>query len=365
MRLAAVVSAALAAVSWGCGARTGLLGGEPHGAQPGDDGGQSTAPGSTQTAVDAGLEDGGVGVVLYGGAALVEGIQSGLSDTWVFDGAAWQQSQISNGPAERIAPVATTLATHAILFGGSAGPDEVNVVAMNDTWAFDGTSWSALHPSSSPPPRYLPVIGTLGPTVVLFGGQDAASSVFLGDTWTLDGTSWSQASLASSPPARWGAVMAPLGQHLVLFGGADGPYAANFFDDTWTFDGASWTQVIVPSSPPARVGAMMAALGHEVVLFGGLSPGSSTGPVTNDTWTFDGATWTQLDASASAPPPRFSGMMVTLGSELVLFGGVDGQDTSAAMNDTWTFDGAGWAQVNATSRPPARTGAAMALFRSP
>jgi hypothetical protein len=73
------------------------------------------------------------------------------------------------------------------------------------------------------------------------------------------------------------------GSTVVLFGGATALLGA--LDDTWTFNGSSWTQVSVSRPPPARA-AMMATLGNEVVLFGGVDADLST--YRTDTWTFDG-----------------------------------------------------------------------------
>src|ERR1700719_986653 len=55
--------------------------------------------------------------------------------------------------------------------------------------------------------------------------------------------------------------------------------------------GLSWTRQAPASSPPARSGASMAydAATGTVVLFGGGGANSSL----SDTWTWDGATWTQ------------------------------------------------------------------------
>ncbi len=60
---------------------------------------------------------------------------------------------------------------------------------------------------------------------------------------------------ASGPPARYFASMATLGGQVVLFGG----YGGNYLNDTWTFDGSSWTQV-TGSGPSARVEASMASI---------------------------------------------------------------------------------------------------------
>jgi hypothetical protein len=76
-------------------------------------------------------------------------------------------------------------------------------------------------------------------------------------------------------------------------------------NDTATFDGASWTQLSIASQPPVRDSHAMATLGGKVVLFAGYGSVGSTAPNYNDTWEFDGASWTQVSIANPPPaPPR-------------------------------------------------------------
>src|SRR5207244_1638764 len=60
----------------------------------------------------------------------------------------------------------------------------------------------------------------------------------------------------------------PVSKRVVLFAGFD---AAGYLDDTWTFDGTTWTREAPPLSPSARAAASIAydAVAHRLVLFGG------------------------------------------------------------------------------------------------
>ena len=67
-------------------------------------------------------------------------------------------------------------------------------------------------------------------------------------------------------------------------------------DDTWTWDGSTWTRQHPAAHPPAFGGFMAydAATGTVVLLsdqFGG-----------GGTWTWDGSTWTQQHPVTSPPP---------------------------------------------------------------
>jgi hypothetical protein len=91
-----------------------------------------------------------------------------------------------------------------LLFGGcSTSP----CGGLQDTWNWDGTTWTELSPTTSPPPRADAVAGTVAGQVVLFGGLDSvANPGLLGDTWTWDGSTWNQENV-SGPSPREGAVM--------------------------------------------------------------------------------------------------------------------------------------------------------------
>ena len=66
-------------------------------------------------------------------------------------------------------------------------------------------------------------------------------------------------------------------------------------------------------------------VGHRAVLFGGLSGNQTLG----DTWTFDGAAWTQLAASSPSPPARQEATMATLGDLVVCLAATTTTGTSS------------------------------------
>ncbi len=90
---------------------------------------------------------------------------------------------------------------------------------------------------------------------LFFGG--AITSEVYGDTWVWR-VGWHHLSPATSPSPRLGAAMAydATTGNVVLFGGgtANVPPGSpgTHFNDTWTWDGVTWTQQIPAVSPPAR-----------------------------------------------------------------------------------------------------------------
>jgi len=77
-----------------------------------------------------------------------------------------------------------------------------------------------------------------------------------------DTANWVQLSPTTSPPARSYLAMtydAASGK-VIVFGGFDGN---GYLNDTWTFDGVTWTLIATDTPPPARA----AARWHPLILF--------------------------------------------------------------------------------------------------
>lgn len=171
---------------------------------------------------------------------------------------------------------------------------------------------------------------------------------------------WTNHSRAISPNARDSHAMAYDSTHAqtVLFGGEYTTANTSFtFNDTWTWDGANWTDAMPKTSPPARKNHAMAfdSAHGQTVLFGGLSSTTASSHEYGDTWVWNGSTWTQM-SPATSPPARDSHAMAfdSAHGQVVLFGG--GTD----QGDTWVWDGANWTQKFPVNTPPGRANGAMA-----
>ena len=118
--------------------------------------------------------------------------------------------------------------------------------------------------------------------MLLFGGAEFDGP---GDTWIWDGAAWIQQTPTASPLARSFASMAydAATGTVVLFGGFNESISASLLNDTWTWDGTTWTQQAPVHHPSAREGAPMAydAATSTAVLFGGVGP-----HLFGDTWTW-------------------------------------------------------------------------------
>lgn len=151
-------------------------------------------------------------IMLFGGTSSAG--EAGAGDTWEWDGSTWSKKFSATAPAPRYgATMAYDPARNEmVLFGG--GRDLYTgqrPIFFSDTWAWDGTRWQQKATTVAPSPRigarmeYNPELGQ----IVLIGGYGAKdisttapfSYVFdyREETWIWDGSSWSQRFPDQSP----------------------------------------------------------------------------------------------------------------------------------------------------------------------
>jgi len=279
-------------------------------------------------------------VVIFGGGNGGCGGNITFGDTWTWDGSTWtQQAPLTSPPSRASEAMADNVVGGTVLLFGGQNSSVSPTITYNDTWLWDGANWVQQFPATSPSPRSNPFPAMVHDrsthTVVLFGGMDPNLNA-LGDTWTWDRKTWTQQFPATSPPARFNHAMAydPRTKTVVVFGGQATFSATSTFDDTWTWDGANWTQQFPSASPPARANASMTydMKLRSVVLSGGAAlPFGSA--FYSDTWAWDGTNWTQL-SPATVPPDRYAATMAydIANQSAVLFGGFS---SGCQRNDTW------------------------------
>ena len=245
-----------------------------------------------------------------------------LGDTWEYDGTTWTNVSPAVAPSPRRyhAMVYDARRGRVVLFGGAD-----LVAAFTDTWEYDGATWTQIPTTTAPSLRYHATIAydTVRARIVLFGGSNA-TGLPLADTWALDGATWTQLATPVAPPARSRASLTfdARRDRLVLFGGFDstavsGSVTGQCLGDTWDFDGTTWTQVVTALAPAPRSmhwavfdrvrGRTMIFGGSGNLLQGGHSGSGATIVNHNDTWSFDGATWTAVPVPTwQRPAARFA-----------------------------------------------------------
>ncbi len=174
-------------------------------------------------------------------------------------------------------------------------------------------------------------------SVVMFGGSPRdRTNHWSNKTWLYGDGTWTAGPAAPSElTARGGAAMAfdPDINKIVMFGGAGPAWPPS--NETWLFDGTSWTQG--PAAPPDLLGRTGAEMVYDpdiqrIVMVGG----SGAAPF-NDVWLFDGTQWTKgSDPPADMAPRQFFGMTYDESMHVLVVAGGSG------FSDVWYFDGTSW-----------------------
>ena len=141
----------------------------------------------------------------------------------------------------------------------------------------------------------------------------------------------------------------------VLFGGQ---VATNPTNDTWRWNGVTWTRASPATIPSVRDTTALAfdAARGEVIMFGGSFRGVSL----NDTWRWNGTNWS-VATPATTPSARLLHAMAydATAARVLVFGG--GTGASTYFDDLWSWDGTNWSLLAAATRPPARRSSLLAF----
>lgn len=249
-----------------------------------------------------------IGMGGYGGCAgTCPQVWRAITKTW--NGQRWNLSQPNTQPDPRTSHAATFDSSRAVtvLFGGR-NTDPFTASAHDDTWEWDGATWMQRPTTMQPGPRaeHAMAFDAQRGVTVLFGGGTPWSGpatvlLAIGDTWEWDGSQWQQASPLVSPAPRVGHAMVfdPVRARTVLFGGHV-PFQGLIYNDTWEWNGTQWLQIQTATTPPGGGDFAMAwdPNRQRTVLYVG-----------NELWEFDGSDWIRRLSTVAIPPANGNAMV--------------------------------------------------------
>lgn len=196
-------------------------------------------PGSGVSFAGSSLAFDGTGVITVSG---------GRTSRWT--GSTWISVQTGGPmPADGAALAFDPVRRRVVAFGGFAIPS-----TRNETWEWDGAAWTRLTPPASPPGRigHALAFHDASGRVVLFGGvTNPFRNTIVADTWIWDGTTWTALSPATSPQARSQHTLVgfPASSDVFLHGGRG---TGGDLDDLWAWDGSDWRREFHSGSARAR-----------------------------------------------------------------------------------------------------------------
>ncbi len=172
--------------------------------------------------------------------------------TWAWDGAAWTEvAKKKKAPARSLAAMWYDSKLHKTVVYGGIGRRSFNgrIERYSDMWAFDGSNWTELKPSTRPSARFGAHVAVDPRTnvTILYGGmvvetvdekKNLQKQTYGQDTWEWDGTNWRRIETPASagPRENGGMAFDPEGQWIILNGG----WSGYFHSDTWRFEDGTW-----------------------------------------------------------------------------------------------------------------------------
>lgn len=285
-------------------------------------------------------------VLLYGGESPS---LTALDDTWAWDGDTWSHVIVS-GPGPRVghAMAYDRASGLVVLHGGYA---DNRVMAGGETWLWDGHHWAHDH-ARGPDPRarasmtYDPITES----VLMFGGEREGQSPALDELWSRDSSGWHMLSTGQGSPTprvSAGLVSVPALQGVLLFGGRtdnNGAINGPSFDDVHLWrEGVWWRWGNLPLGSRGELAVAEADVDGGVLVFGGRT--SPESDLHGDTWRIEAADWVRWPSAQPWPPRRkrhAAAYLPDRGRWLIAGGVVRADDQ--VLSDAWSWDGHSWAR---------------------
>lgn len=184
-------------------------------------------------------------IILFGGKTTAYPYRS--NETWAWDDNQWTLLNPTTIPPARNGHAMTydVIRGRVVLFGGET--KDAYPYYSDETWEWDGTNWIQLNPTHKPSIRFghAMTYDVKNKKVLLFGGADADTGGHqFNDTWAWDGTDWTLLSPTTIPSVRRGHTMIydNSREQVLLFGGSP------MNEEIWAWDGSDWAK-ITPTDP--------------------------------------------------------------------------------------------------------------------
>jgi hypothetical protein len=277
-------------------------------------------------------------VVLFGGVY-------NFDNTWLWNGSTWSLARPSRSPSGRYGGAAAfdSQSDQILLFGGRL---EAGTPA-NDTWAWDGRTWLELNSGGSDAPRagdgaqmtWDPVQNTMLLVTPPAGANGGAQ------TWVWTGARWQRQIGGDLGSSFYDLLLAydPVTRSVLAEGCCQVPPndLNGEVSSTWRWDGSRWLVVDARSPGGASAMALDPARGQLVLcncnLVGGVVP---------SLYAWSGKDWVPVVSGSVPSQPQAEVDDLSRSQFLLLGFAIAGGESIAQPLDVWLFNEAGWRQLD-------------------
>jgi hypothetical protein len=283
-------------------------------------------------------------------AVVVFGGLNSKARTWLLADRQWVQAFPTTSPTDRSGAAAAydPVTKLVMLFGGTLATGG----AVNDTWAWTGSTWRRLDTGmNGPPPGQGAQMAwdvATGLMVLVTIGEMTNTA----ETWVWSGSHWTRATHGDLEVSVFGDVMAydpnPETRALLLVTPVT-PDSAQSVARIW--NGSAW-RIITSTGPD--VGAIAYYTPDESLLACGLTTYSESASLQSECWEWAGAQWQQQELVVPAADSKQiiieAEVSDTNNSRLIMFGwlvrAIPGQPQPLGV---WTWDGRQWLRLSGST----------------
>jgi N-acetylneuraminic acid mutarotase len=229
----------------------------------------------------------------------------------------WTATNATNAPLARHNHTAVWTGNEMIVWGGQ----DQDFIALNTGGRYNPItdSWTATSTTNAPVPRVAHSAIWTGGEMIVWGGEGSSGYLNTGGRYNRSTDSWTVTSANNAPTARTNHTAVWTGSEMIVWGGFFFDGAQHWLNTGARYDPAtdSWTATNITNAPPGREEHKAVWTGSEMIVWGGfngnqLNTGGRYSPST-DSWT--------ATNTADAPAARYRHTMVWIGSEMIVWGG--------------------------------------------
>jgi N-acetylneuraminic acid mutarotase len=227
----------------------------------------------------------------------------------------------------------TARAFHTAVWTGSEmivwGGDDENFLPLNTGGRYNPSTnnWTATSTTNAPIGRIYQTAVWSGSEMIVWGGYDNGINLFnTGGTYDPGTDSWLPTDTANAPAARYYHTAIWTGNEMIVWGGYDGTQFGDLNSGgKYNPNTNSWTVTSTSNAPDGRESHTAVWTGSEMIVWGGLQ-GTNAGPTwfaTGGKYNPEADTWTDT-STINAPGARSGDTAVWTDSEMIVWGGGPG-----------------------------------------
>jgi len=232
----------------------------------------------------------------------------------------WTPTSTTNAPQTRSRHVAVWTGSRMIVWGGRTGFSENTTVNTGGIYDPASNTWTPTSTINAPAPRSYHSAVWTGTEMIVWGGYNGTSQVLnTGGRYNPQTNSWVQTTTSGAPTPRFAHNAIWTGTRMLIWAGASDFFVPTFFNNGALYNPVAntWTPMTTAGAPIPRDAAAAIWTGSEMLVWGGyngdrLRNGGRYNPQTN--------IWQTL-STTGAPEGAVLMSAVWTGTEMIVWGG--------------------------------------------